>query len=194
MPKRKLTIEKIKKRNGRVVPFNQRKITTAIWKAAEAVGGKDEKRAQWLSDKVVSILEERFNGHTIATVEQIQDIVESVLMRHGHYTTAKAYILYRDLHNKIRDVKSLIDSDELIGNYINGIDWRIKENSNMAFSLQGLNNHVASAISRHYWLNQFYPKEVRNAHQQGDLHLHDLQLLAPYCVGCLLYTSPSPRD
>lgn len=183
MPKKKLTIKKIKKRDGRIVPFNQRKITNAIWKAAEAVGGKDEKRAQWLSDKVVAILERRFNGRTFATVEQVQDIVEAVLMRHGHYTTAKAYILYRDLHNKIRDVKSLIDSDELIGNYINGVDWRIKENSNMAFSLQGLNNHVASAISKHYWLNKFYSKGIRDAHQRGDLHIHDLQLLAPYCVG-----------
>ena len=183
MPKKKLTIKKIKKRDGRIVPFNQRKITNAIWKAAEAVGGKDRERAQYLSDKVVDILERRFNENTIATVEQIQDVVEAVLMRHGHYTTAKAYILYRDLHNKIRDVKSLIDSDELMGNYINGIDWRINENSNMAYSLQGLNNHVASTISRHYWLNQFYHKEVRDAHQRGDLHIHDLQLLAPYCVG-----------
>ena len=183
MPKKKLTIKKIKKRDGRIVPFNQRKITTAIWKAAEAVGGKDKKRSQWLSDKVAEILGRRFNGHTMATVEQVQDVVEGVLMRHGHYTTAKAYILYRDLHNKIRDVKSLIDSDELIGNYLNGADWQIKENSNMAYSLQGLNNHVASTISKHYWLNQFYPKDVREAHQRGDLHIHDLQLLAPYCVG-----------
>ncbi|MFZ5366062.1 MAG: ribonucleoside triphosphate reductase [Patescibacteria group bacterium] len=179
----KLTIKKIKKRDGRIVPFDQRKITNAIWKAAESVGGKDKKRAKFLSDEVVKILEKRFNGHTLATVEQIQDIVETVLMRSGHYTTAKAYILYRDLHNKIRDVKSLIDSDELMGNYLNGTDWRIRENSNMAYSLQGLNNHVASAISSHYWLNKLYPKEVREAHQSGDFHLHDLQLLAPYCVG-----------
>ncbi len=183
MAKRKLTIKKIKKRDGRIFPFSQRKITNAIWKAAESVGGRDKERAQYLSDKVVDILEKRFNGHAIATVEQIQDVVEAVLMRRGHYTTAKAYILYRDLHNKIRDVKSLIDSDELMGNYINGSDWRIKENSNMAYSLQGLNNHVASTISKHYWLNQFYPKGVRDAHQKGDLHIHDLQLLAPYCVG-----------
>jgi len=179
----KLTIKKIRKRDGRIVPFNQKKITNAIWKAAEAVGGKDRKRAQYLSNKVVEVLEKRSNGHTLATVEQIQDVVEAVLMRHGHYTTAKAYILYRDLHNKIRDVKSLIDTDELMGNYINGTDWRIRENSNMAYSLQGLNNHVASEISSRYWLNQLYPKEVRHAHNSGDFHLHNLQLLAPYCVG-----------
>ncbi|MBU3956957.1 ribonucleoside triphosphate reductase [Patescibacteria group bacterium] len=183
MAKKELTIKKIKKRDGRIVPFNQRKITNAIWKAAEAVGGRDRDRAKYLSDEVVEILESRFNGHTIATVEQIQDIVEAVLMRHGHYTTAKAYILYRDLHNKIRDVKSLIDSDELMGNYINGVDWRIKENSNMAYSLQGLNNHVASAISSRYWLNKLYTKGVRDTHNNGDLHIHNLQLLAPYCVG-----------
>lgn len=181
--KLKFTIKKIRKRDSRVVPFNQQKITNAIWKAAEAVGGKDRKRAQYLSNKVVEILEKRFDGHTIPTVEQIQDTVESVLMKYGHYTTAKAYILYRDLHNKIRDVKSLIDSDELMGNYLNGSDWRIRENSNMAYSLQGLNNHVASEISSRYWLNRFYPKEVRDSHNRGDFHLHDLQLLGPYCVG-----------
>ena len=180
---KKLTIKKIKKRDGRLVPFSQKKITTAIWKAAQSVGGRDQRRAKYLSNKVVEILEKKFNGHTIATVEQIQDVVEGVLMRHGHFTTAKAYILYRDLHNKVRDVKSLIDSDELIGNYINGLDWRIKENSNMAYSLQGLNNHVASEISKRYWLNKFYPKEARNAYNNGDLHIHNLQLLAPYCVG-----------
>ncbi len=179
----KLTIKKIKKRDGRVVPFDRKRIANAIWKAARAVGGKDRKRAQYLSGEVTKILEDRFNGHTIATVEQVQDVVEQVLMRHGHYTTAKAYILYRDLHNKLRDVKSLIDSDELIGNYINGMDWQVKENSNMSYSLQGLNNHVASDISRRYWLNQLYPKDAKNAHLSGDFHIHDLQLLAPYCVG-----------
>jgi len=182
-----MSIKKIKKRDGRIVPFDQRKIAAAIWKAAEAVGGKDRQRAKYLSDKVVKILEKNFNQHTIATVEQIQDVVEKVLMRHGHYTTAKAYILYRDLHRKIRDVKSLIDSDEIVGNYLNGSDWRIKENSNMAYSLQGLNNHVASEISKTYWLNKCYPREARNAHNAGDIHIHDLSLLAPYCVGWDLY-------
>jgi len=185
--KSKLTVKKIRKRDGRIVFFDQNKITNAIWKAAESVGGRDKQRAKYLSDKVVDTLERRCNGRTIAAVEQIQDTVEATLMRYGHYTTAKSYILYRDLHNKIRDVKSLIDSDELVGNYINGTDWRIKENSNMAYSLQGLNNHVASEISKRFWLNKLYPKEARNAHQSGDLHIHDLQLLAPYCVGWDLY-------
>ena len=183
MIKRKLTIKKIRKRDGRVVPFNQKKITNAIWKAAEAVGGKDRERAKYISDKVVEISEKRFNDHTIPKVKEIQDIVEAVLMKHGHYTTAKAYILYRDLHDKLRDIKSLVDSDELMGNYINGSDWRVRENSNMAYSLQGLNNHVASEVSSRYWLNKLYPKEVRDAHVRGDFHLHDLQLLGPYCVG-----------
>ena len=181
--KTKLTIRKIRKRDGRIVPFDQRRISSAIWKAAEAVGGTDRRRAQYLSDKVIEVLEKRFSGHTVATVEQVQDVVEAVLMRHGHYTTAKAYILYRDLRNRIRDVKSLIDSDELMGNYINGTDWQVKENSNMSYSLQGLNNHVASDISRRFWLNKLYPKEAKNAHLSGDFHIHDLQLLAPYCVG-----------
>lgn len=179
----KTTIKKIRKRNGRLVKFNQNKITNAIWKAAKSVGGEDKKRSRYLADRVVERLEKKYDGHTIPTVEEIQDAVEEVLMRHGHTSTTRAFILYRDLHNRIRDVHSLIDSNELIGNYLKKLDWRVRENSNMSFSLQGLNNHVASAISANFWLNQIYPKNIRQGHLSGDFHIHDMQLLAAYCCG-----------
>lgn len=180
---KKTTVTQIRKRDGRVVPFDQGKITEAIWKAARSIGGKDRERARFLSDKVVEILEKKFDAHSIPGVEEIQDIVEKVLIEHGHARTAKAYILYRDMHNRLRDINSLIDTDELMDNYLTRADWRVKENSNMAYSLQGLNNHVFSTISARYWLNKIYLPDARDAHVKGELHIHNLQLLAPYCCG-----------
>ena len=175
--------KKIEKRDGRVVPFDQAKITSAIWKSAQAVGGKDKDRARFVSDKVVEVVAERFSPQDIPHVEEIQDIVEKTLVENGHAKTAKAYILYRDLHNRIRDIRTLVDVNELIGGYLDKADWRVKENANMAFSLQGLNIHVSSAMSARYWLNKIYSRTARDAHTRGDFHIHDLYLLAPYCVG-----------
>jgi len=175
--------KKIEKRDGRIVPFEQEKITNAIWKAAQAVGGKDKDRAKFISDKVCQLLAERFGPEGVPHVEDIQDLVEKTLIEYGHAKTAKAYILYRDLHNRIRDIRTLVDVNELIGGYLDETDWRVKENANMAFSLQGLNIHVSSAMSARYWLNKIYSKEAREAHTRGDFHIHDLYLLAPYCCG-----------
>jgi len=176
-------VKQIKKRDGRIVPFNIDKITNAIFKAARAVGGEDRKKAERLAKEVQKILDKKYDGHAIPTVEEIQDIVEKVLIERGHAKVAKAYILYRDQHAKIRDLKKFIDSDELMEGYLNQFDWRVKENANMSYSLQGLNNYVASTVSAHYWLNKIYPPEVKEAHFNGDLHIHDLQLLAAYCCG-----------
>jgi len=175
--------KKIEKRDGRIVPFDQGKITNAIWKAAQVVGGKDKDRSRLVSDRVTERLAERYGPEGIPQVENIQDIVEETLIECGHAKTARAYILYRDLHNRIRDIRTLVDVNELIGGYLDQTDWRVRENSNMAFSLQGLNIHVSSAMSARYWLNKIYPKEAREAHSRGDLHIHDLYLLAPYCCG-----------
>ncbi len=175
--------KKIKKRDGRVVTFEADKITTAIWKAAESIGGEDKELAENLSKKVVGQLAEDFGPEGVPSVEEIQDIVEETLIEHGHAKTAKSYILYRDLHNRIRDIRTLVDVNELIGSYLDRSDWKVKENANMAFSLQGLNIHVSSAMSARYWLNTIYPKDARDAHTEGDAHIHDLYLLAPYCCG-----------
>ncbi len=174
---------RIKKRDGRIVPFEPEKIATAIFKAAQAVGGRNRNLARQLAGKVAVLLNEKFDGHTIPSVEQIQDLVEKVLIEEGHAKTAKAYILYRDQHARLRDLRKFIDSDELMEGYLSQVDWRVRENSNMTFSLQGLNNHVASAVSSHYWLHKIYPPEVRDAHLNRDFHIHDLQLLSAYCTG-----------
>ncbi|MFH0864400.1 MAG: ribonucleoside triphosphate reductase [Candidatus Gottesmanbacteria bacterium] len=179
----KITVTKIQKRNGRLVRFNPQRIIKALEKAFQAIGEKDGERVKYLADKVIEKLEIRYDGKLIPQVEEIQNIVEEVLMHHGHYNVARAYILYRELKRRTRDIYSLIDSDELVGNYLSKLDWRVRENSNMAYSLQGLNNHVASEISANYWLNKIYPPQIRQAHINGDLHIHNLQMLAAYCCG-----------
>ena len=179
----KKTITKIRKRSDRIVRFNPVKIVSAIEKAFRAIGEKDGERVKALADKVVTKLEERYDGKIIPQVEEIQNIIEEVLMQHRHYDVARAYILYRDLKNRVRDIHSLIDSDELVGDYLSKLDWRVRENSNMAYSLQGLNNHVSSVVSANYWLNKIYPPVIRQVHSDGDLHIHNLQMLAAYCCG-----------
>ncbi len=181
MPKK--IIHQIKKRKGDIADFDQKKITQAIIKASEAVGRKDEALAQKLSDEVIDVLSEKFHERSIPAVEEIQDIVEEVLIKNRLIKIAKAYILYRDQHARLRGMADMINSNDLMENYLKQTDWRIKENSNMSFSLQGLNNHLASIISSNYWLNKVYTPNIRTAHQNGDFHIHDLQLLAPYCAG-----------
>jgi len=176
-------VKLVRKRDGRLVPFDQEKITNAIFKAAQSVGGDDRQRAVLISNAVVQMIEERYGEGAIPSVEDIQDLVERALIKHGHAKTAKAYILYRDLHNKLRDIRALVDANELIEGYLGHLDWRVNENSNMTFSLQGLNNHIFSAVNSAYWLNRLFPKEIREAHINGDIHLHDLYILAVYCCG-----------
>lgn len=179
----KTEISEIIKRDGRIVPFDQGRIASAIFKAAESVGGTDRELANEVADYVVEMLNKQFHNNDIPTVEEIQDVVEKTLVERGHAKTAKSYILYRDLHNKIRNIKSLVDADELIKGYIDLVDWRVKENSNMAYSWQGLNNHISSSIQANYWLFSIYPKKISDAHISADLHIHDLGMLAVYCCG-----------
>jgi len=177
------TITQILKRSGEIAPFDEAKLVNAIYKATEAVGKPDRFLAQKLSDQVVGILSEKFHTRSIPAVEEIQDLVEEILIKNRQIKTAKAYILYRDQQARLREMKSMINSDDLMKGYLKQSDWLVKENSNMSYSLQGLNNHLASAISSNYWLNQVYTQNIREAHKSGDLHLHDLQLLAAYCAG-----------
>ncbi|MCG2700989.1 ribonucleoside triphosphate reductase, partial [Candidatus Parcubacteria bacterium] len=176
-------ITQIRKRSGEIVNFEPAKVTNAILKAAESVGIQDKELAQMLSDQVVKILNEKFHARSIPAVEEVQDIVEEILIENRRIKMAKAYILYRDQRARLREMKSMINSNDLMDGYLKKSDWRIKENSNMSYSLQGLNNHLASAISSNYWLNKVYTAKIREAHKNGDLHIHDLQLLAPYCAG-----------
>jgi RimJ/RimL family protein N-acetyltransferase len=171
----------IKKRNGTIVPFRPGKITSAIQRAGEATEEFGEEVAQKLMLRVVNLAHQTLPGE-VPSVEQIQDIVEEVLLSSQHRKTAKAYILYRDQHSKIREIVSRADVD-LIDRYLDRADWQVKENSNMGYSLQGLNNYVSSEVSKVYWLNKIYPPEIRLAHTEGDFHIHDLGILSVYCVG-----------
>jgi len=173
--------EKIRKRDGRIVKFDPERITNAISKAGAATGEFERDVAKKLTIKVLAIAQQVIQDR-IPTVEEIQDIVEEVLMASPYRKTAKAYIIYREQHARIREIISKANTD-LVDQYLNKIDWEVKENSNMSFSLQGLNNYISSKISRMYWLNKIYPEEIRKSHIEGDFHIHDLGLLSVYCVG-----------
>ncbi|MBS7641208.1 MAG: ribonucleoside triphosphate reductase [Candidatus Bathyarchaeia archaeon] len=173
----------VRKRDGKLEPFDQERITEAIWRAAKAVGGKDKELARRLSDKVVEELRRRFGEDGVPTVEEIQDIIEKVLIENGHAKTAKAFILYRKQHQELRELAEILSSTELVEKYLNLEDWYVRENSNMSFSLQGLNNYLTTKVIERYWTNRIYPPEVAEAHRSGDIHIHDLGVLGPYCVG-----------
>jgi len=176
-------IRKIRKRDGKVADFNPIRITNAIWKAAQAVGGKDHRKAAELTDKVLDMLEKNLKKGEIPSVEQVQDYVEKTLIEEGHARTAKAYILYRKQHTDIREVGGLLKDIDVVDGYLSMMDWKVNENSNMSYSLQGLNVYATENIVSNYWLNKIYPPEVGKAHMQGDYHLHDLGTLGAYCVG-----------
>ncbi len=173
--------EQIKKRDGRVAEFDSSKITNAIQKAGEATGEFNGREAKKMTMKVVTLARDLRLG-PVPEVEEIQDIVERVLLDSPFYRTAKAYIIYREQHNQIRKI-AIKENVGLMESYIRRMDWKVKENSNMSYSLQGLNNYISSDITAEYWLNKIYPPKVRDAHYAGDLHIHDLSLLSVYCVG-----------
>ncbi len=173
--------KEIKKRDGRTVKFDASKITAAILKAGNATGEFAERDAKKLTLRVLTLAQELRLG-PCPEVEEIQDIVERVLLDSPYYRSAKAYILYREQHAQIRKIATKASVD-LVDHYIDKLDWKIKENSNMCYSLQGLNNYISSDVTAEYWLNSIYPPEVRTAHKKGDFHIHDLSLLSVYCVG-----------
>lgn len=177
--------EKIKKRNGMIVKFGADKITKAIAEAGTATSEFDKKIAQNLTLKVLSLAQQVIT-HKIPTVEQIQDIVEEILLSSPYRKTAKAYIIYRDQHARIREITAKANVN-IVDQYLGQIDWQVNENSNMTFSLQGLNNYISSEISKIYWLNKIYPVKIREADMSGDFHIHDLNILSVYCVGWDLY-------
>ncbi len=173
--------EGIRKRGGRVVEFDSSKITSAIAKAGKATGEFEGREARKLTLRVLTLAHE-LRLEPVPEVEEIQDIVERVLLDSPFYKTAKAYILYREQHAQIRSIAAKASVD-LVENYLQGLDWKINENSNMCYSLQGLNNYISSDITSEYWLNRIYPPGIRDGHRSGDFHIHDLSLLSVYCVG-----------
>ncbi len=174
-------LKQIKKRDGRISDFDSLKITAAITKAGKATGEFGEKEAKKMTLRALTLAHE-MRLDPCPEVEEIQDIVERVLLDSPFYKTAKSYIIYREQHAQIRRIATKAHVD-LVEHYIQKQDWKIKENSNMCYSLQGLNNYISSDITSEYWLNRIYPPEIREAHRSGDFHIHDLSLLSVYCVG-----------
>ena len=184
---KKAKIIKIHKRDGSLDIFDPKKITEAVHKALTSTGQGDGPVAKKVTQRAVSLLEKRLKG-SVPSVEQVQDIVEEVLILENLVETARAYILYREQRRRIREAKTTIDETvDMVDKYIQELDWQIKENANMAYSLQGLHQYINSAVSKKYWLNKIYTKEIRDAVASGDFHVHNLDFLGPYCCGWDLY-------
>jgi len=175
--------DRIQKRDGRIEKFHSEKITWAIFKAATACGGKDFEKAESLTLQVVDTIDLKYHDK-VPTVEEVQDVVEKVLIENGHAMTAKAYILYREKRKSSRELNALIGATiEMFSDYLSDRDWSIQENANTQKSLNGLNNYVREAFTKKYWLHEIYPNEVRHAHENGDVHIHDLGFFGAYCAG-----------
>ncbi len=171
-------IKTVKKRDGRIVRFEEEKITFAIFKALRAIGKPNRDLAYSITNNVIQKL-----SSDNPDVEEIQDLVEYELFHQRQFEVAKTYIIYRKQHEGIRNVKELFSNIDLVDDYINNNDWRIKESANSTYSLQGMNQHISSIISSQYWLNRIYYQEIGNAHKQGKIHIHDLGFISVYCVG-----------
>ncbi len=179
-------MKNVLKRDGEIVEFNSAKITDAIKKASEVTKEFDPKTAHDLTKKVVELVgklvSEKQSNLKAPTIEEIQDAVEDVLLNSDYKQTAKSFILYREQHSKIRDFVAKTSVD-MVDEYLKEIDWKVNENSNMGYSIQGLNNYIASNVSKNYWLNKIYPTEIKEAHENCDIHIHDLNIISSYCVG-----------
>ena len=176
-------IKSIIKRDQSIAPFRKEKIVLAIFKAASSVGGSDFAKSEELAEEVCLLCDKRYpNG--IADVEGVQDIVEKVLIENGHAKTAKAFILYREKRRSSREANALIGATiEMFTEYLNDRDWQINENANTSKSINGLNNYVREEFTKNYWLHEIYSQDIRDAHLQGDIHIHDLGFFGPYCAG-----------
>ncbi len=176
-------LTQVRKRDGKIEKFERQKIANAIYKAALACDGHDRELAEKLAEEVEKVAEGKF-GSRMPTVEEIQDIVEKVLIENRHAKVAKAFILYREKRTSARELNALTGATiDLFTKYLDSADWAVKENANMQHSVAGLNNYVREAFTKNYWLNEIYPQEVKEAHESGALHLHDLGFFGAYCVG-----------
>lgn len=171
------------KRDGRQVPFAAERIRSAIRRAGEASGEFSDDEAGRLTAQVIRVLAHRFPGQT-PHIEQIQDLVEQQLVAAGYFRTARAYIVYRETHARLRtDRRTLVDVEASINEYLSRSDWRVNANANQGYSLGGLILNIAGKVVANYWLNHVYPPEIGQAHRTADLHIHDLDMLSGYCAG-----------
>ncbi len=179
-------MQQVVKRDGKIVDFNSEKITNAIQRAASTTNEFSAQTARQLTRQVIDItrkmVEKKQGNFRAPSIEEIQDIVEYVLLSSDYKKTAKNYVLYREQHSKLREFVQSANVD-MVDEYLKKLDWQVNENSNMSYSIQGLNNYIASNVSKSYWLNKIYTNDVKQAHLNGDIHIHDLNIVASYCVG-----------
>ncbi|HOG23670.1 MAG TPA: ribonucleoside triphosphate reductase [Candidatus Omnitrophota bacterium] len=181
-------ITNIRKRDGSIVPFNGVKIYDAILKAGAATGDYDGTEAQFLTLAVIKVIDNRYDRGFL-DIEAIQDIVEQVLITSNYLKTARAYIIYREQHKKLRgDKKTVVDVISSVNEYLYKQDWRVNANANQGYSLGGMILNISGKVIANYWLSHVYPEEVSNAHRHGDVHIHDLDMLSGYCAGWSLKT------
>jgi len=172
-------MRKVIKRDGRAVKFEDKKIRIVLGKILKSVGNRDGD----LINKLMGEIKRRLVLKEILTVELIQDTIEETLLENALFKEYRSMVVYREKHKENRSISSLLNPIPLIDSYLGKDDWEIRENSNMSFSVQGLNNYVTKKIIRSYWLNKIYSDEIKEAHRNGDLHIHDLDFLGAYCVG-----------
>ncbi len=176
-------IANVIKRDGTLVPFDSDKIYNAIRKAGESTGEFGEQESYLLTAQVLKVLEHKFT-EALPTIECIQDVVEQVLISANYFTTAKSYILYREQRHRMRaEKKVMVDVESSINEYLEKLDWRVNANANQGYSNGGLILNVSGKVTANYWLSHVYPAEVGEAHRNGDIHIHDLDMLAAYCAG-----------
>ncbi len=180
-----LTPQSVRKRDDRIVPFDRKRIERAIYKAFQAVGETSETIPEELSQIVTNKLFEKFGNNTIVDIETIQDLVEETLIQNGYSKVSKAYILYRRKRQEAREaLRAAVDVEKIVQEYLLKADWRTQENSNTTYSYPGLVLHTAGSVMAHYTLNRIYPDEVRDAHINADIHIHDLSYgITAYCAG-----------
>lgn len=179
-----MAIYKVRKRNGTIVSFDRMKIENALKKAIEGVGGTDFSRVASITNQIIVRIEEKVGSATLPDIEMIQDTVEEVLIKEGHDTLAKAYIVYRAKRAGARaDQAVVVEVGKTMDDYLQNIDWRINENANIGYSIGGLILKNSEKITANYWLSHIYPTEVGNIHRNGDVHIHDLGMFTGYCAG-----------
>ncbi len=179
----------VRKRDGSQAAFDAAKIRSAIERAGRATGELDDSEAQLLCAQVIKVLSHGHFAGGVPDIERIQDIVEQTLISANHLGTARAYIVYREQHKRLReDRRTLVDVGASVNEYLERSDWRVAANANQGYSLGGLILNSSGKLIANYWLNHVYPPEIGEAHRQGDLHVHDLDMLAGYCAGWSLRT------
>ena len=179
----------IRRRDGTIVAFDAERILSAVQRAGEVSGEFGPDEARLLTAQATKVLVHGHFEDGIPDIERIQDIVEQTLIAANHLQTARAYIAYRDQHKRMReDRRTLVDVAASVNEYVERADWRVNANANQGYSLGGLILNTSGKVIANYWLSHVYPPEIGEAHRVGDIHIHDLDMLAGYCAGWSLRT------